>query len=548
LGIAEGKIFATSPTDPGVILIGLYHDGSVQSLTPYSTNWAPLWQTVKGGDGAKPLVDINDANNLWVSGQGDWKQSTDHGNSYSLNGNYSNGVLSKTRPLVIFRNLGTTLYRSFDGGLTNQVINYQSAFPTFTVTKMGLFYTSEFRDDLVFNLASTVNPVSSTGTDYILVRARNASSTNTSNIIWEQLPLPRNGQFQGLDFDDLDPNIIYIAYSSVSTNTNSATGEKMMFRMNYGTPSVVPLYTCSVGTCTDLTLNLPNTGMGWYSFVKEKGSDDGLYFGTDIGIFYTNNQLINAGSNWSQLGANLPHTIPFGLEINYEINKIRALIYARGVWESDLACTLTNSLIITSLNSTSVTSKFKEVLGDIIITATIGAVSISSLTGRAGNEIHIQAGSSNDVVVGPVTRLFIHGCDHAGSSFRTPHHKSFDDQGNNFIVKPLIPIKTNNNLKPGTVSPDQQDAYESFKIGIFPNPCQGLLYCGVNTPAEMDAILISLEDVTGKRLFSRKFSFAPGVNETILDLNPFSNGIYLMRMSDVNGFIIRSEKVIVQRD
>ena len=70
----------------------------------------------------------------------------------------------------------------------------------------------------------------------------------------------------------------------------------------------------------------------------ERGSNGGIYFGTDVGVFYTNVDYQNDGTGWVLFGPDLPHISIRDLDINYVANKIRASLPGRGVWEHDLYC------------------------------------------------------------------------------------------------------------------------------------------------------------------------------------------------------------------
>jgi len=83
-------------------------------------------------------------------------------------------------------------------------------------------------------------------------------------------------------------------------------------------------------TFTNVSGSLPNVPVN--CIVYEKGSNDGVYIGTDIGVFYKNNAL----SDWQVYSDNLPTTIVTELEIQYLSDKLYAATFGRGVWVSDL--------------------------------------------------------------------------------------------------------------------------------------------------------------------------------------------------------------------
>lgn len=90
------------------------------------------------------------------------------------------------------------------------------------------------------------------------------------------------------------------------------------------------------GTWTNITANLPSTNMN--TIVYDKTSNEGLYVGTDIGVFYKDATM----TNWIYYSNNFPVSGKVTeLEIFYNADKpeeniLRAATYGRGLWESVL--------------------------------------------------------------------------------------------------------------------------------------------------------------------------------------------------------------------
>lgn len=83
-------------------------------------------------------------------------------------------------------------------------------------------------------------------------------------------------------------------------------------------------------TWTNISAGLPNIPIN--VLTCQNGIPGALYAGTDGGVFYTDNNL----SSWQLYSTNLPSTMVTDLEIQYNLGKIRAATFGRGVWESDL--------------------------------------------------------------------------------------------------------------------------------------------------------------------------------------------------------------------
>ena len=81
----------------------------------------------------------------------------------------------------------------------------------------------------------------------------------------------------------------------------------------------------------DVSGSLPEVAKN--EIVFEGGLYEGLYIGTDVGVFYKNNTM----SDWIRWMDGLPNVIINELEILPSFGKIRAATFGRGIWEGDLA-------------------------------------------------------------------------------------------------------------------------------------------------------------------------------------------------------------------
>jgi PKD repeat protein len=81
---------------------------------------------------------------------------------------------------------------------------------------------------------------------------------------------------------------------------------------------------------TNHSLNLPNLPANCVTFYDDPAAS--LYVGMDVGVYYIDNTLDQYETFWE----GMPNVIVTELEINYQINKIRAGTYGRGLWESGI--------------------------------------------------------------------------------------------------------------------------------------------------------------------------------------------------------------------
>lgn len=92
-------------------------------------------------------------------------------------------------------------------------------------------------------------------------------------------------------------------------------------------------------TWTNVTNGIPNVPVR--CLVSEPGSNNGVYAGTDVGIFYRNDQI----GKWIYYSNEMPVTPVTQLRIDQ--NKLYAATFGRGIWSSDLYTSCINGIILT---------------------------------------------------------------------------------------------------------------------------------------------------------------------------------------------------------
>ncbi len=277
---------------------------------------------------------------------------------------------------------------------------------------------------------------------------------------------------------ELDPAIIWVVFSGYD-NSNKVKKYDGNNWINYGD-------------------GLPNVPMNMIRY--EKGTNDGLYLATDIGVYYRN----AASTQWEPFmqGPNgtssLPNVIVRNIDINYTLNKIFVGTYGRGVWSSRLSCPMINYL---ELQRTVNTDVFNEVK-DYIKTSESISVSVSARY-RAGQYILLEPGfETND---SELFYAYIHKCDDSGNSFKvlkdrdTINERSPNNDKYYFVVYPN-PVRTN-------VIVEYADQIDFFK-------------------KEQEKLEIDVYNIIGERVgFYRAVSVPYN-----FDITHFSSGIYILIM------------------
>jgi len=284
--------------------IGLASNNSSKLITGHQDNGSNLlngsnWSQVYGGDGMDCFIDWNNNNTLVASTQnGGFTRSFNGGANWSAIVSGLSGNPAWVAPIVQDPLSANTYY-----------CGYQNVFKS---TNQGNTWTiiSNFNTTLDEIKVSPLNP------NIIFATSTNAIwKTSNGGTTWSNITptnLIGNNQITDLTMDNLNPNNIYITLSGYSA------GIKVLASYNGGS------------TWINYSQGLPNIPTNCIVYLKN--SPQGLYIGTDVGVYYREANM----SNWISYFTGLPNIIVQDLEIYYSTGKLRAATYARGVWETNL--------------------------------------------------------------------------------------------------------------------------------------------------------------------------------------------------------------------
>lgn len=546
LGIAEVLGLATSRTDAGRMAVGLNHDGTQVSLNNYTTSFVPEWHwRGQYADAFWPMIDYTDPDKIWSKAQWNGNSSfkyidnittsTGTGAGTNLfNSSYPSHVtigavayglgftkvsqLNVEDPSIVYFNYKSSqttddLVRSKDYGATNKqgITDFSSAPYNMTVYSVHNVITDPNEPNTLYAL---VADQSSGANDFRLFRNTDVNNTNPSTVItsWVELGIPDSSRWVAdIEVSYENSNRLYISYSSnVQNDPLSVTGNNMFFDIDYSSTT-----SCILNTnCFDHTNNLPNGHAGGHSLVLEKGTNEGVYFITNFGAYYSNmTDLMGGVRNWNQIGTNLPNVLPSGAEINYKINKIRISYKGRGVWEHDLMCP--DDMYITE-SGIHLTDKFVEAFLQISSTAVVP--STLDVDYRGGYQVNLNPGFY--AVPGSDFKAFIHPCDVGGNSFK----------GGEVISGETLEEQEENSTS----------IIEDSELTIFPNPS----VTGNFTLKLADNMLnmqIDVLNVMGELIYSVNSESNTHLN---LDISNYPRGMYLVRVQDNENSIV--QKIIFQ--
>lgn len=290
LQISQYYRIAASATNPEKLLVGSQDNGTNLFL-PDDT-----YIHLLGGDGNAAAIDYTNDDILYGAFPGgNFVRSFNGGLSFH---NFSNSI-EETGAWVTPFELHPT-----DPQIAFAAYENVWKFEDETWTKLGEIPTTT---TLRAMEVSPVDPaVIYTSTFSSLFRTVNEGEEWTA--LHQALP---NLTITDIETDPLNPDRVWITYSGYDPD------HKVYHSEDGGQ------------TWTNITENLPNLPVNCISYLA--GSDDGLYIGTDNGVFYRS----NVAPNWSSYNTGLPNVIVNQIIFHYGSQEVIVATYGRGVWKNE---------------------------------------------------------------------------------------------------------------------------------------------------------------------------------------------------------------------
>jgi len=296
LKISQFYRLGNSVTNSSIIMAGAQDNGSY--LHKNNT-----WTHVTGGDGMECVVDYSNANIMYSTSQyGHIYKSTNGGNSFNgITGSITTEEGAWVAPYMLDPVNHNTIYLGYEnvwkstnaGAFWYTISNFTSG------DKLRSLVVAPSNNNVIY--AATYSEIYKTidgGSNWINISA-GLPSTSISYIT----------------VHNTNPDIMWLSMSG------SSNGVKVYHSTNGG------------NTWSNISGNLPNIPIN--CIVYENGSNNGVYVGTDLGVYYKDDNL----SNWIAYMVDLPNVMVHELEIHYGAGKIRAATHGRGLWETDLYVT-----------------------------------------------------------------------------------------------------------------------------------------------------------------------------------------------------------------
>ncbi|MEI6748113.1 MAG: hypothetical protein WCM93_03035, partial [Bacteroidota bacterium] len=232
--------------------------------------------------------------------------------------------------------------------------------------------------------------------DDLLFKTSNITATYGSSVIWNQIELPSewstNNDFGSKNFssiavDETNPDKFWITTSQTWNQSNPEN--KFDFKV----------FKYENGIYTNLTKNLKKFNPSVTQIVHKAGSDDGLFIGTDVGVFYTDNSL----DHWVDFNNGLPGTTVTSIRIDDVNHNLTAGTFGRGVWETSLSCMHDpNSMVITTTPHTPWDYR-QTIMCDIYISAGVTLTITDQISLSLGSKIVVLPGGKLVIDGGTLT-------------------------------------------------------------------------------------------------------------------------------------------------
>jgi photosystem II stability/assembly factor-like uncharacterized protein len=329
---------------------------------------------VLGADGMDCMIDHTNSNILYNTIQfGDLYKSVNGGASYSYIAPTSGPWVT---PLAMKVDDPLWLYGGFSGGIQRST-NGGASWSNRGASGTGYIAVGgSSNPDRVYASAGSSNTI------YMSNDAGNTFANVTNN-------LP-SGSITGIAVNPDNSFDVFVTFGGYNA------GQKVYHSTNAGT------------SWTNISGSLPNIPVNCIAYEDNDGvPDNALYIGTDVGIYYRDNDI----ADWIPFMNGLPATMVFDLEINEASNVITAGTYGRGFWRSELYSDCPVAYFNYQYNDPSNPNytgfqhyeASDSIRADRIITGGLG----TDVTYQAGTKVrlitgfHARAGNKFHAVLGP---------------------------------------------------------------------------------------------------------------------------------------------------
>jgi len=338
------------------------------------------------------------------------------------------------------------------------------------------------------------------------------STGQTPLTTWQSLAIPADNakdKIRSMAVSSADPNTVYVACSKAFISTATTN------------PRARVLVSKNGGALTDYNSSRTSIDPRYevYCVLFENGSNEGVYAGTDNGVYYTNKTM----TSWIRYDVGLPNVPVTEMVYHPKDNVILASTWGRGVWQVYPYCIAAGNVTINSTNFNTYKNTPTQVNGTITFSANIASQTPKSIYElRATNDISFLAGTSF-TALNNTSRLlaYITPCGRGGSGPYYRMAESSSDEDTSRSVE--------NNLI-------------NEKMKIYPNPIQnGKTTLHLSNYYDKQLTIV-IYDMNGVQIKSLKNDLES--KELEIDLTNQMPGMYLINV--ISGkLLIYTDKIVI---
>lgn len=492
LGITQFYRMSVSQSDTNMILAGAQDNG-----TKLRKNQS--WNESTGGDGMHCIIDPEDDNVYYTGIQYGKINKIENGETDVISDNIAGKPKGTwVTPYVIDPNDNHVLiagykqiFKSTDRGAT-----------------WGKICDSLWKPNYVQNLAvAEGNSDIIYASDYYKIYKTSDGGNKWTLMTSTSTPI------SSIKIHPYNPDILYY------TNSSYNSGSKV-FRLN--------TLVSGTGRNNNISFNLPNVAVNCIEF--DKNLKEGLYIGTDIGIFYKDTAM----AEWELLNSNMPNVVVTDLKINYKNRLLYAATFGRGIWKSNIKI---NPKMIapyaTSIeppdNATKIHPKSQLIIyfnenikkgsGQILI---FESNVLKQKINVTSDTVSIEG---NRAVITP--QEFTLG-KQVYVTFPKGTFKDWDDNDQKGILSNTEwNFTINTDIKVGEIINENN-------LSIFPNPIENILNIDNKTGFEIEKLgILNIHGVEEKNYYNLK------ERNFEIDLKNLQSGVYMIRMELNNKIIVK---------
>jgi PKD repeat protein len=309
-------------------------DGGVFQSIDQGDNWTDLSEGLQISQYYRIAVSTSDSSLILTASQ-------DNGTNIFEDGDYLHLLGGDGNAAAIDYNNDNIMYSAYPGGNFQRSINGGASFDAFSdnIDESGAWVTPfEFHPN---------NPE--------IIFAAYENVWRYSGGSWTQISdFSISGTLRALGIAPSDGNVIYTAsFGTILKTTNGGNNwsnisgglpdnfitdievhpnnpDELWVTMSGYDEAEKVFYSDDGGSSwNNESLNLPNLPVNCINY--QLGSNDGLYIGTDVGIYYKDAESLN----WTGFSEGLPNVIVNQIVFHYGSSTVYAGTYGRGVWSND---------------------------------------------------------------------------------------------------------------------------------------------------------------------------------------------------------------------